>query len=206
LAAVALIGSAQIACRPDGAQKTLPGSELYAACASCHGKAGEGNLVLKAPLIAGLPAWYVEAQLIKFKTGARGAHPDDLEGLRMRPMSRQMLNDGEVKSVSAYIAQLQAKKPAPSIEGGDAAAGQAGYATCGACHGPTGAGLEAMKAPPLAGQSDWYLMAQLLKFKSGVRGTAPGDTTGGQMRPMAMTLANEQAIKNVVAHISTMSR
>ena len=37
-------------------------------------------------------------------------------------------------------------------------------------------------------------------------GANPLDVTGGQMAPMSKTLADEQAIKNVVAHISTFNR
>ena len=49
-------------------------------------------------------------------------------------------------------------------------------------------------------------MSQIKKFKSGVRGAHPKDVTGAQMRPMAMTLADEQAMKNVVAHIATLAK
>lgn len=192
--------------RPDGATPTLPGNQLFAACISCHGQKGEGNHTVAAPAIAGLPAWYVEAQLMKFRTGARGAHPDDLEGLRMRPMSRQMMNEAEVKSVAAHVASLGPSKPAATLQGGDATAGQALFGTCSACHGANGLGNEAMKAPPIAGQSDWYLLAQLKKFKAGIRGANPLDVSGGTMRPMALTLADDQAMKNVVAHISTLAR
>lgn len=194
------------ACHPDGTKKSLPGNELYAACVSCHGKDGHGKQDLAAPSIAGLPAWYVEAQLVKFRSGIRGAHPDDFEGLRMRPMSRQMMHEGEVKAVAAYVATLAPLKGAAATVGGDAAAGAASYGTCLACHGPDGKGNELLKAPPLSGQYDWYLVSQLKKFKAGIRGTNPKDTTGGQMRPMSLTLADEQAMKNVVAHIGTLAK
>jgi cytochrome c553 len=192
--------------RPEGAKQTLPGNELFAACTSCHGVDGLGNDKLAAPSIAGLPAWYVEAQLTKFKTGVRGAHPDDLEGLRMRPMSRQMTTPEEVKSVAAYVASMKRPPIPPSLKGGVAATGAASYATCLACHGPEGKGNEQLHAPPIAGQADWYLLSQLKKFKAGIRGTNPADTTGQTMRPMAMTLADEQAMLNVVAHISTLAK
>ena len=42
------------------------------------------------------------------------------------------------------------------------------------------------------------------KFKNGIRGAHPEDTYGQQMRPMAMTLANEETIKNVAAYIATL--
>lgn len=202
LAGLALV-SALSGCRPDGAKKTLPGNELYAACVSCHGADGAGQKNIAAPAIAGLPAWYVETQLTNFRSGIRGAHPDDLEGLRMRPMSRQLMDEGEIKAVSAYVATLASSKRALTLEGADATAGAAAYGTCLACHGPDGKGNPALKAPPLVGQHDWYLVAQLGKFKKGIRGVNPKDVAGGQMRPMSMTLADDQAIKNVVAHITT---
>lgn len=194
------------ACRPDGAERVLPGSELYASCDACHGKDGAGNTMLGAPAIAGLPAWYVEAQLNKFRTGIRGAHPDDLEGLRMRPMARQMKTEAEVKSVAAFVESMPKKLAKPSLQGGDATAGAGAYGVCLACHGADANGNKAMNAPPLAGQHDWYLLAQLKKFKAGHRGANPKDVTGGQMRPMSMTLADEQAMKNVVAHINTLAK
>ncbi len=204
---LALAALATVGCiRPDGANKTLPGKELFAACVSCHGDQGAGNATIAAPNIAGLPAWYVEAQLVKYRSGIRGNHPEDLEGLRMRPMSRQLLSEAEVKEVSKYVASLTAVKAAASLEKADAAAGAASYGTCLACHGDKGQGNEALKAPPLAGQYDWYLVNQLKKFRAGIRGANPLDVTGGQMAPMSKTLADEQAIKNVVAHISTFNR
>ncbi len=190
---------------PDGAAATLPGEELYRSCEPCHGGAGEGNPSIAAPAIAGHPAWYVEAQLVKFRSGIRGAHPDDYEGLRMRPMSRQLYTQAEIKAVAEHVSKLPVQKAAPTITG-DAAAGAVSWGTCQACHGVDGKGNPAVNAPPLAGQNDWYLLTQLKKFKAGIRGTNPDDTTGGTMRPMSMTLADEQAMKNVIAHINTLSR
>jgi cytochrome c oxidase subunit 2 len=192
--------------RPDGAKEALSGQALFAACVSCHGETGTGDAKLAAPNIAGLPAWYVEAQLVKYRSGIRGNHPDDLEGLRMRPMSRQMMDEREVKAVAAYVASLAPLKAQPTLAGADPAVGAGSYATCTACHGAKGEGNKALNAPPLVGQYDWYLVSQLKKFKAGIRGANPLDVTGGQMRPMSMTLADEQAMKNVVAHISTFSR
>lgn len=207
---VALAGLALVlgltGCHPGNARPPATGHDLFDSCTSCHGEDGHGMQFVAAPAIAGLPAWYIEAELIKFRTGVRGAHPDDIEGLRMRPMSRQMMNEDEVKAVSVYIASLPAVKQTTTLTGADAAAGAASYATCLACHGPDGKGNEALKAPPLAGQHDWYLIAQLTKFKKGIRGANPKDITGGQMRPMAMTLVDDQAVKNVVAHISTLAK
>ncbi len=85
----------------------------------------------------------------------------------------------------------------------DAARGKTLYAVCAACHGPAGAGIQAMNSPKIAGQEPWYLERQLKAFRSGSRGAAPGDTFGAQMRAMAMQLADDSAIADVVAYIAT---
>lgn len=87
---------------------------------------------------------------------------------------------------------------------GDAAKGKALYTTCAACHGQNGEGQEALNAPKLAGQSDWYLTRQLQNFKAGIRGTNPKDTNGMTMAPMAQTLPTDAAIADVVAYIKTL--
>jgi len=92
-----------------------------------------------------------------------------------------------------------------SVQAADVAAGKALYATCAACHGPNAGGNRAMNSPKTAGQHGWYIKRQLQAFKDGIRGAAAGDVYGAQMRPMAMTLANEAAIDNVVAYIETLS-
>ncbi len=190
-------------CHPSGAEPTLSGEELYRACGACHGEQGQGDLTIRAPAIAGLPKWYVLKQLEAFRTGMRGAHPDDIEGLKMRPMSRQMKTLAEVDAVATYVSSLKGQKPAPTVKG-NPAKGQASYATCMACHGPAGAGNELLKAPRINAQADWYLLAQLKKFRAGIRGTMPGDTAGATMRPMSMTLPNEEAMNDVVAYIATL--
>ncbi len=86
---------------------------------------------------------------------------------------------------------------------GNPVVGAAQYAVCAACHGQQGEGIVAMNAPKIAGQSAWYLKRQLMNYKKGLRGTHEGDVYGAQMIGMAATLADEQAVDNVVAHILT---
>ena len=86
----------------------------------------------------------------------------------------------------------------------DVAKGKASYAICSACHGQNAEGNEAMGAPKLAGQSPWYLVTQLENFKEGIRGSHEDDTWGQTMMPMAMTLATDADIENVVAYIGTL--
>ena len=87
---------------------------------------------------------------------------------------------------------------------GNAAAGEQAYAVCAACHGAQGEGNPALNAPKLSGQDGWYLARQLRNFKSGARGTNDKEVFGKVMAPMAATLPDDAAIRNVVAYIKTL--
>jgi cytochrome c oxidase subunit 2 len=52
--------------------------------------------------------------------------------------------------------------------------------------------------------SDWYLKRQLQNFRQGLRGAHPQDFNGAQMALMARSLADEQAVNDVVAHIDAL--
>jgi cytochrome c553 len=187
------------------AQDAARGEVLFSLCAQCHGADGAGNPETLAPAIGGLPAWFVTGQLQKFRSGGRGTHFDDISGMRMRPMSMWLRNDEDVANVAAYVSSLPKMNPAPTLSGGNAEMGKQKYIPCVACHGVNGEGNQALNAPPLAGGSDWYQLTALQKFKAGVRGTNPKDTTGMLMRPMSMTLADDQAMKDVLAYIATLN-
>lgn len=195
-----------IAVTTASAEDNARGEVLFDLCQQCHGAEGGGMELSLAPSIAGLDQWYVESQLTKFRDGVRGMHHADLGGLRMYPMSLWLQADEDLKAVASYVANLTRVSPAITVEGGDAAAGAAGYALCAACHGKEGEGNQTMNSPPLRGMSDWYLMTTLQKFKDGVRGANPKNPNEMMMRGMAMSLVDEQAMKNVVAHIMTMNK
>jgi cytochrome c553 len=183
----------------------ISGRDLYGSCESCHGPTAGGNASFDAPAIAGMPAWYLSSQLQRFQHGTRGKHPDDVEGLRMRAMSMQMLSDAEIQAVAEYVAGLpRAPKAAPSL-GGDPAAGQPFYAVCTACHGPAGEGNQTMNAPPIANLEDWYVARQLRKFQTGVRGRVSDDIIGMQMVGMAMTVPAD-AVDDVAAYVHGLSK
>jgi len=200
---VVLLALGAAACNRTPAPGLARGQALYDTCAPCHGETGGGNRTLAAPAIAGLPQWYVQAQLEKFQTGQRGGAAFDTTGIRMKSMSWSLDLAGDVESVAGFVASMAPTDPAPVLEGGDVQAGQAVYQVCAACHGPDGKGNEAVHAPPLVGQSDWYLLAQLHKFKAGWRGANPADTWGATMRPNALML-DDAAMANVVAYLQTL--
>jgi cytochrome c553 len=197
-----LLAGVALATTPARAEEDR-GAVLFQLCSQCHGERGEGNAEALAPSIAGLDQWYVEAQLGYFRHGGRGDHPQDIPGLHMRPMSRTLQSEEDVKLVAAYVASLPRARPAPSLEGGDAARGAGYYAVCTQCHGAAGEGNQALNAPPLRGLSDWYLASSLERYKAGIRGANPKNPNGILMRGMSMSLADEQAIRDVVAYIMT---
>lgn len=182
------------------------GKALFALCASCHGPEGQGNREVGAPAIAGLPDWYITAQLQKFIAGGRGKHPDDDAGNRMRPMARTLKGPDDPQLVAAYVSSL----PPAHVEltvSGNADRGKAYFAVCMACHGPTGDGNRAIGAPPLHPTNDWYLVQQLKNFKGKIRAYDPVlDRTGMTMAPMASTLPDEQAMKDVITYVQSLTK
>jgi cytochrome c oxidase subunit II len=185
----------------EAAGNAANGKPFYAICLACHGENGEGNPAIHSPTIGGQETWYVERQLKMFKSGVRGTHPKDTYGAQMRPMSMTLPTDQVIADVAAYVNSLQPPAPKPTVEG-DASAAEAGFALCAPCHGPRGEGNVTFNAPRLIGQHDWYVVQQLVNFREGYRGTKPEDTYGMQMRPMAMTLMDDAAVRNMAAFIA----
>ena len=180
------------------------GKAHYMTCALCHGDKAQGNPLMKGPALAGQSAWYVAGQLKSFRLGHRGVDPKDLLGMQMRPMSMVLPDDKAVQDVAAYIATLPVAKPATTLTGGDVARGKITFAVCTACHGADAKGIEAMGSPTLRNQHDWYLLSSLKAFKAKIRGSHPDDAFGKTMQPMAAILADETAMKDVIAYIQSL--
>ncbi len=188
------------------------GPARYETCAACHGEDGSGNELFGAPAIAGMPLWYVQRQLEKYRDGHRGNDAEDADGLRMRAMVRTLNHEGDLEAVARYVSAMPATTPETTLSNDDEddtndfdlEAGRTAFRACVQCHGGAAEGNEDRNAPPLNRLDDWYIVRQLGLFKAGDRGTTPGDDTGAQMRPMALGLADEQAMRNVAAHITTL--
>lgn len=200
-AALALVAVACDATPPPAGM--VRGAELFETCTPCHGETGAGDPAIEAPAIAGLPQWYLEAQLTSFQQGWRGKHAEDLPGLRMRPMAVTLNREGDIPSVAEYVASLPATYPESSLHG-NAGAGAATYEqVCVACHGPDGRGNELLRSPPIVQMHDWYLFQELQNFRTGARGADPGDVWGATMRVNAVLL-NDQAMEDVIAYVQTL--
>ncbi len=190
-------------CRMGATDAATRGQQVFETCVPCHNSDGSGNSAVGAPNIAGMKGWYVERELNKFRSGVRGTHFDDMEGMRMRPMALSLPSEDDVKAVAHYVETLTPVRHRNSLPG-DPQAGAALYATCATCHGDNGGGNQDLGAPQIAGIDDWYLATELRKFKANVRGGNPKDREGRLMHPMALTLHNEDAVRNVVSYIETL--
>lgn len=72
-----------------------------AACAACHGPAGEGNPMAAWPVISGQNAQYTSDQLKYFRSEERANDPNAM----MRGISKRM-TDAEIDAVANYISGL----------------------------------------------------------------------------------------------------
>ena len=176
-------------------------------CSQCHGARGEGNELIKAPSIAGRPAWYVERQLGNFRIGRRGMKKEDTQGSLMAAIAR-VLHPAEMKAVAEVISKFAFVPPTqttalkePNIEEGR----YLFMDRCAQCHRFNGTGEMTFGSPPLIGLQDWYLLAQIGKFKTGWRGVDSTDPNGAKMQLSSGYIESEQAKHDVVAFILSLN-
>jgi cytochrome c oxidase subunit 2 len=179
------------------------GQAAYAVCSTCHGPQGQGNPQLNAPKLSGQAGWYLTRQLQEFKRGIRGASERDTYGKQMVAFAATLADDAAIKNVVAYINSLPDAHPQGTVSGSPSK-GKEHYETCAYCHGSGGQGVWSTNAPRLSHMSDWYMKRQLQNFQQGVRGSHPQDFSGAQMAAMAKSLADEQAINDVLQHIDSL--
>ena len=93
---------------------------------------------------------------------------------------------------------------AATTEPGDPAIGNTTYiyGHCAECHGNDALGNRKVSAPKIAGLEEWYIINQLTKFRTGLRGANSSDETGKTMAPLSRMLRDEQAIAHLAAHLS----
>jgi len=93
---------------PSDAARRDNGRNYYnALCSACHGTNGRGNQQLGAPRLAGADAGYLARQFAAFRSGLRGAHPQDKLGAQMRAISAMLPNRDTEQDVIAYAAGLR---------------------------------------------------------------------------------------------------
>ena len=196
-----LLGAATVGQAEDD-YSLVPDTFVY--CTTCHGVELRGNIAVDAPRLNGMQGWYLKNQMLAFKNGHRGTHPEDLIGMEMQPQA-ETLTEEEIEDAVAFVTALPVRThPIEQTVSGDAERGESLYATCSACHGAQGEGNRLLNAPALAGQSDWYLVRQLDKYRAGARGYDPADTFGQQMKAATAVLTGADDVRDVVAYINTL--
>ena len=204
LAAAALTAMCWMPGPVRGEADAATGPASLAACAACHGAELQGDATFLAPNLSVLSVWYMERQLQNYKRGLR-APPGTpyVPGLQMQPMVA-VLDEAGIAAAARLVEAVPESSATATVKG-DAERGAALYRTCTVCHGVQSEGNQALNAPRLAGQSDWYLVSQLQNYKAGIRGVH-GDIWGAQMRASTGVLADDAAIVDVVAFINTLLR
>jgi len=96
--------------RPTVTGNAERGSDLYSQCAACHGSAGEGNMELGAPRLSGQSDWYLLRQIDAYRSGWRGANPDDSSGRQMRALA-QTLDEDAALDLIAFVNTLVPEDP-----------------------------------------------------------------------------------------------
>ena len=150
-----------------------------------------------------VPGMVTYMWLTPTRTGSFEILCEELCGMAHHAMRGRVV----VEDLSTYQEWLASKPTFAETQAtppGDAEVGAPLYLACGACHGAQGEGIQALNSPKLSGQENWYLVRQIENYKTGLRGTHENDIFGQQMAPMAGTLIDDAAIRNVVAYIDTL--
>jgi cytochrome c oxidase subunit 2 len=155
---------------------------------------------VKMDMVPGMVTYF---WLTPTRTGAFDALCEQLCGTAHFTMRGRVVVDEE-KDFQAWLATQPTYAQTRAAAAGEVVAGRASYAVCSTCHGAQGEGNPQLNAPKLSGQAAWYLAAQLRDFKLGIRGGNEKDAYGRQMIAFAATLADDTAIKNVVAYINSL--
>ncbi|MFZ6654259.1 c-type cytochrome [Undibacterium sp. TJN19] len=174
-----------------------------AACASCHGAAGNSTIVAN-PKLAGQHDAYIVKQLSEFAAGTRA-------NATMSVFAKAMTAD-DIKNVAAYLTVQKAKPGAAKnkdivelgkqiYRGGIA---EKNVPACAGCHSPNGAGIPA-QFPRIAGQHQDYTIAQLTGFHNGARKDgakiAGARVNSAQMMTIASKMSDDE-IKAVADYVA----
>lgn len=155
---------------------------------------------VKMDLVSGMVTYF---WLTPTRTGSFDVLCEQLCGTAHFAMRGRVVVD-EPDGFDTWLADQPTFAATRTATSGDATAGQALFATCTACHGNQAEGNRELNAPKLSGQASWYLVQQLKQFRQGVRGTHEQDVYGQQMAPFATLLADDAAVRNVVAYIASL--
>lgn len=163
------------------------GQQKFYTCLGCHGIEGYRNAYpdYDVPRLRHQHAAYIVAALTEYRAGDRPHSTMHAQAAS--------LSDEDLADIAAYLQGPEPIKPTPP-------AGNAPIlvATCAACHGENGSGVEAPlepKPPVLAGQHADYLEQALLSYRNGRRKNAI-------MGAMAKGIPTDADVKVIAAYFA----
>lgn len=178
-----------LACQPKS--RFDPESHFKEKCTICH----ENKEMQRGPNLYGLNSDYLLSQMQAFKQGVRGGNPKNKSAVLMGSVKNNLPATENMYALSEWISS----QPSPAkvfnlkgnLEGGHILA-----QPCLACHNQKGP----FPVPDLLSLEPWYLLDQLRKFKSGLRGSHPEDKAGSLMRSSVQGL-NDRDLKKIVLYL-----
>jgi cytochrome c553 len=165
------------------------GEKKFYTCYGCHGVENYRNAYpdYSVPKLRHQDAAYIIAALQEYKSGER-PHPT-------MHAQASSLSDQDMADIAAYLQGSDEVKPSAAVSGSVPKQ----VASCTACHGENGLGVEAPlnpKPPVLAGQHADYLEQALTSYHNGRRKNVIMDG-------MAQLLPTEEDIKVAAAFFSS---
>ncbi len=157
-------------------------------CAACHGRSGQGNALLGAPDLRDHDWLYGgdgEAVLASVLDGRNGSMP---------AWGEQFGEEG-VDQLANYVLGLSGA----THDAAKAAAGKEHFATCAACHGEDGKGMQALGAPNLTDRT-WLYGGDLETVQATIR-----DGRAGVM-PAWRERLGEADVRLIAAYVLSLSQ
>jgi len=169
------------------------GEKKFYTCVGCHGIDNYKNAYpdYSVPKLRHQNAIYIVAALQEYKSGARPHATMHAQA--------SSLSDQDMADIAAYLQGPEPVKPAAPTPAQTAAL-PAQVATCSACHGDAGLGVDASmdpKPPILAGQYRDYLTQALIAYRNGRRKNAV-------MNGMAASLTTDRDVAIAAAYFSAL--
>ena len=110
-----------------------------------------------------------------------------------------------VRDLAGYIRSLEIVPTQVTLDGGNAERGAELFRErCMECHRYNGRGESAFRSGQLIGLQDWYIVAQLTKFRDGIRGHKEDDLEGGKMHRVTEKMT-EESFLDLAAHIADLA-
>jgi cytochrome c553 len=187
LAGVTVLTSMPIVAQAAG--DPVIGQKKFYTCVGCHGVENYKNAYpnYDVPRVRHQNAAYIVFALKEYKSGER-PHPT-------MHAQASSLSDQDMEDIAAYLQGPEAVKPSSKVVG----TMPAQAASCAACHGENGLGVEATmdpKPPVIAGQHFEYLEQALSTYRNGRRKNVVMDG-------MARLLKSDEDIQVVAAYFAS---